>query len=257
MGDEAPSATSEGSKSLQGTSIKGDDSQDKSRKRIDGSIDKEKGPSGHDSTEDGNTDSMTLDSEIEASERGQEGQEGREERPPLPPRPSLLQTTTIRPATPTTKRPTLQSKATTAVSSFDVQTLSFPDGSRGTFSTPASRAVSESVSGTSGGQNTPSRKPSRSGSEVGGEDSASLMSYAPTLKANGDLASLLDEGLNSQSPAWRLLSSQADTVDPFENANYEDVSLVNFEREFDEIEAVDSQGGNEGRSITRVFSQLC
>jgi hypothetical protein len=67
----------------------------------------------------------------------------------------------------------------------------------------------------------------------------------PTLRASGDLASLLDEGLESQSPAWRLLSSQAD-VDPFESLEYEDYSLVNFEHEFNEIEAVDSQGGNEG-----------
>jgi hypothetical protein len=29
--------------------------------------------------------------------------------------------------------------------------------------------------------------------------------------------------------------------------------LMNFEREFDKIEAVDSQGGNEGRSITAFF----
>jgi hypothetical protein len=77
------------------------------------------------------------------------------------------------------------------------------------------------------------------------------MSYAPTLKANGDLASLLDEGLNSQSPAWRLLSSQADTVDPFETTEREDLSLSNFEQEFDEIEAVDSQGGNEGQPFAR------
>lgn len=120
---------------------------------------------------------------------------------------------------------------------------------------PASRAVSESISGTSGGQSTPSRKLSRSGSDVGADDNASLMSYAPTLRANGDLASLLDEGPNSQSPAWRLLSSQADTVDTFETAEYEDISLLNFEREFDEIEAVHTQGGgNEGQSaISPLF----
>ena len=29
-----------------------------------------------------------------------------------------------------------------------------------------------------------------------------------------------------------------------------------FEREFDEIEAVDSQGGNEGRSITAFFQPI-
>jgi hypothetical protein len=79
------------------------------------------------------------------------------------------------------------------------------------------------------------------------------MSYAPTLRANGDLASLLDEGLNSQSPAWRLLSSQADRVDPFETVEYEDQSLVHFDHEFDEIDAVESQGGNEGQSVRSLL----
>jgi hypothetical protein len=74
------------------------------------------------------------------------------------------------------------------------------------------------------------------------------MSYAPTLRANGDLASLLDDGLNTQSPAWRLLSTQADSINPFETVEYEDTSLVDFEHEFDEIDAVDSKGGNEGQS---------
>ena len=172
-----------------------------------------------------------------------------EQRPPLPPRPSLLQVAS-RPGTVRSKdkqRPALQSKPTTAISSVDIQTLSFPDGSRGTFPTPASRSASESVSvsATSGGQSTPSRAVGHKDSEV--DDSTSLMSYAPTLKVNGgDLSSLLDEGLNTQSPAWKLLSSQSDNVNPFESVEYEDFSLLNFEQEFDEIEAVDSKGGNEG-----------
>ena len=142
-----------------------------SHDRIDGPIDTSTRPSGQAKAEDGTEASMTLDGDIDPStQRGQE-----EQLPPLPPRPSLLQATN-RPATPTERRPTLQSKATTAVSSVDIQTLSFPDGTRGTFSTPASRAVSEPASGVSGGQNTPSRKPSRTGSEVGGDDSASLKS---------------------------------------------------------------------------------
>ena len=220
-----------------------------SHDRIDGPIDTPTRPSGQATAEDGTDASMTLDGDDTdpSSQRGQE-----EQRPSLPPRTSLLQTSN-RPATPIDRRPALQSKATTAVSSVDIQTLSFPDGSRGTFSTPTNRAVSDCIPGTSSRQSTTSRKPSRSGSEVGGDDSASLMSYAPTLRANGDLASLLDEGLNSQSPAWRLLSSQADKVDPFETVEYEDQSLVNFDHEFDEIDAVESQGGNEGQSVV-VFS---
>ena len=213
-------------------------------------------PSAEATAENGIHAPMTLNHEQDATAAPKElsqsassvtdgDHQAEEQRPPLPPRPSLLQTSG-RPATPlsTNKRPTLQSKPTTAISSVDIQTLSFPDGSRGTFSTPGGRSVSESVSGLSGGQSTPSRKASRNGSEF--DDSASLKSYAPTLRANGDLASLLDEGLNSQSPAWKLLSTQADTVDPFETIELENTSLVNFDQEFDEVEGVDSKGGNEG-----------
>jgi hypothetical protein len=199
----------------------------------------EDSPSAKTATKDGATAPMTIDENSVASlgaGNGNEKNKGGELRPPLPPRPSLLQTN--RPIT------SLQSKATTTLSSVDIETLSFPDGSRGTFTAPTSRAVSESISGISGGQSTPSRKVSHNGSEV--DDNASLMSCAPTLRANGDLASLLDEGLNVQSPAWRLLSTQTDTVNPFETFEYEDTSLVNFEHEFDEIEAVDSKRGNEG-----------
>ncbi len=218
------------------------DSNDSSdpHERIDEQIGFGTAPAGQETVGDGKTGSMTLEGDTDSSQRGPE------ERPPLPPRPSLLQTTTtstIRPVAPTAKSPGLQAKATTAVSSVDIQTLSFPDGSRGTFSTPVSRSVSDITLGKKGGS--PSRISSRCGSIVGGDDSASLLSCVPTLRASGDLASLLDEGLESQSPAWRLLSSQAD-VDPFESLEYEDYSLVNFEHEFNEIEAVDSQGGNEG-----------
>lgn len=192
---------------------------------------------------------MTLDKSSDASIRPDTHENGDDKEgepaPPLPPRPSLLQANRSRPITPLAPaRPSLQSNPTTALSSIDIQTLSFPDGSRGTFSTPAGRVVPESIAGLSGGQTTPSRKVSRNGSEL--DDSGSLMSYAPTLRANGDLASLLDEGLSTQSPAWRLLSAQAETVNPFEIIDYEDSTLVNFEHEFDEIKAVDSKGGNEG-----------
>ncbi|TAQ89771.1 hypothetical protein B7494_g1881 [Chlorociboria aeruginascens] len=178
------------------------------------------------------------------------GDSSHEQRPPLPPRPSLLKSTDgpDNPLSPN-KRPALQSQPTTALSSIDIQTLSFPDGSRGTFSTQAGRA--DSRPDTSAGQ---SRRVSRNGSELG--DSASIMSIAPTLKANGDLASLLDESLNAQSPAWRLLSSQADTVNPFEVAKYEDISLTNFEYEFDDLEDIDSQGGNEEQVLTQWKSKL-
>jgi len=165
----------------------------------------------------------------------------KEQRPPLPPRPSLLRSNEP-PKSPlsTNKRPALQSKPTTAISSVDIQTVSFPDGSRGTFSTPG---IDEVISGPIGGYSSP-RKVSRSGSDI--EDNASLLSYAPTLRANGDLESLLDDGLNAQSPAWKLLNSHAEAVGPFETIAYDDTSLMNFAHEFDEMEAVDRKGGNEG-----------
>lgn len=184
---------------------------------------------------------MALDKNTTTQEVANNNKEEEEEdnggRPPLPPRPVPL----------SSGRPTLQSEATTQISSVDIQTLLFPDGSRGTFSTPATQTVSESFSG----YNTPSRKVSRTGSEI--DDSASLMSYAPTLRANGDLASLLDDGLNAQSPAWRLLNTQSDTVGPFETIGFEDNSLADFEHEFDEINAVDTNGGNEGTYLPTLL----
>lgn len=225
-------------------------------------------PTGQGDSKHGISDAMTLASDKDAQERNNQrpeeteentkppgsAEEGngpsgnilkeKEQRPPLPPRPSLLKTGD-KPG----EALSTGAKPTTALSSVDIQTLSFPDGSRGTFSTPASRSVSQTVSFSEStpGQSTPSRKVSRNGSF---DDGASLMSYAPTLKANGDLASLLDDGLNSQSPAWKLLSSQAESVNPFENIEFEDNALSNFEHEFDEIEALDSQSGNEGWSFS-------
>jgi hypothetical protein len=197
----------------------------------------------------------------EEENEGLETQESEvEERPPLPPRPSLLQSVN-QSSTPlsTPKRPALVSKPTTALSSVDIQTLSFPDGTRGTFSTPAHRSVSESLSvrsGLSTVKSTPHGKASHNGSEF--DDTTSLMnyapSYAPTLRANGDLASLLDEGLNSQSPAWKLLSTQSESANLFESVDYEDMSLANFDQEFDQIEAIDSKEGNEGMRLTCEFS---
>ncbi|CAL3964089.1 hypothetical protein PZA11_001528 [Diplocarpon coronariae] len=204
------------------------------------------------------TGSMTLEDDYDGSGGGDAEQElivsgltqvrdpnseEEESRPPLPPRPSLL-----KPA----NRPgsAYVSKPTTGLSSIEIQTLSFPDGSRGTFSTPASR----SVSGVSGEQRSPSRKVSHNGSEF--DDAGSLMSFAPTLKGNRDLASLLDEGLNSQSAAWKLLSTQTQSVNAFEQTDYDDRSLLNFEREFDEIEAVDNKGVNGEEVLLQWKSKL-
>lgn len=153
---------------------------------------------------------------------------GEERPPPLPPRPPIGSIPLEG------KRPRLQSNPTTALSSIDIQTVSFPDGSRETYSTSHNRAASDSVSGT------PNRKASRAGSET--DDIASLMSYAPTLRANDDLQSLLGESLNSDNLAWRLQNAESDRVD-FDDLEADD-QLRAFADEFDEIAAVDH--GNEG-----------
>ncbi|KAG9248864.1 trafficking protein Mon1-domain-containing protein [Calycina marina] len=183
---------------------------------------------------------------------------GEKQRPPLPPRPKagLLQSDASPNSPQSVKglRPSLQSKPTTALSSVDIQTLSFPDGSRGTFSTPGSRLVSESVMGLSTGTSTPSGKASRAGIDM--DDTTSLISYAPTLRGNGDLESLLDSGLDSPSPAWKLLSTQSEAANPFESFEYEGPSLHSFDKEFDEIEAVDTKRGNEEELLIQWKSKL-
>ncbi|KAF7881397.1 hypothetical protein EAF00_011766 [Botryotinia globosa] len=183
--------------------------------------------------------------------------DAKERRPPLPPRRPLLQTPERPKTSGAPKRPVLQSQPTTALSSVEIQTLSFPDGTRGTFSTPISRSVSETKlgHGVSSSVSSLSKKKNLDGSD--NDDNASLMSYAPTLKANGDLASLLDDGLNAQSPAWKLLNSQADHGEPIDEVEeFEDHSLVHFEREFDEIGEVDSKGGNEEDLLIQWKSKL-
>ncbi|AEO66017.1 uncharacterized protein THITE_2113737 [Thermothielavioides terrestris NRRL 8126] len=143
--------------------------------------------------------------------------------PPLPPRrkpsgESLAQ------VAPTRARPT------TAVSPIDIATLSFPDGSRGTFSTSATPAVSTPAAT---GYVVPGRDATAGGDPA---DVMSIMSFAPTLRPPGDLASLVAGGLNRKSLAWTMLRSQAETVRPFESIELgAPGDLAGFEREFDEI----------------------
>ncbi|KAK0729153.1 trafficking protein Mon1-domain-containing protein [Apiosordaria backusii] len=123
----------------------------------------------------------------------------------------------------------LQSKPTTAVSSIDISTLSFPDGTRGTFPTPS---VGSGPSSLNSGYGTPTRD--SSGDNL--TDSMSVMSFAPTIRAPGDLASLVAAEFNRKSRAWNLLRSQSETVQPFEGIEFGDSGeLAGFEREFDDI----------------------
>ncbi|KAG6363396.1 hypothetical protein INS49_008495 [Diaporthe citri] len=152
--------------------------------------------------------------------------------PPLPPR-----------------RPSVQvdaghlSKPTTALTSIDVQTLSFPDGSRGTFEAAAMAPNSKGTSRVPSGSATPvelggfapgSALPAR-GSDFG-DDSVSVMSFSPTLRPPADLASLVAGGMNKNSKAWAMLRSQSATILPFQRASLAD-RFGKFETEFEEIPA--------------------
>ncbi len=143
--------------------------------------------------------------------------------PPLPPRrkPSVDGFSQGAPA---------QSKPTTALSPIDIATLTFPDGSRGTFSTSAARAISTP---NASGYVTPIRDET-AGSDLA--DSMSVMSFAPTMRPHGDLASLVAGGLNRKSRAWNMLRSQAEPVEPFESIELGiPGDLAGFEREFDPV----------------------
>ncbi|KAL1842373.1 hypothetical protein VTJ49DRAFT_5438 [Mycothermus thermophilus] len=136
--------------------------------------------------------------------------------PPLPPR-RILST-----------EGAAQSKPTTAVSSIDIATLSFPDGSRGTFITATQAVSTPSASGYV--------TPSRDAADL--TDAMSIMSFAPTMRPPGDLASLVAGGLNRKSRAWNLLRAQAETVQPFESIELgAPGDLAGFEHEFDDIPA--------------------
>ena len=176
-------------------------------------------------------------------------------RPPLPPRPTnvnLLREGSYSPGNSLqrlgkTSRPHLLSNPTTALSRTDIHTQSYQDGTRETFAalaqtTPPSKAVNAFGS----------IRRIKGISESEGGDSASVRSYAPTLETGGDVESLLGEvlGASRQNPAWRLQSTQNETIDPFETMTYMDDEVdIDFYREFDEISAITADGENEGRFV--------
>ena len=145
-------------------------------------------------------------------------------------------------------RPHLPSQATTALSLTDIHTQSFPDGSRETYanstrSTPSGGSLKiESPAG---------RHKGRYESE--GDESASIISYAPTVETVGDAESLLGDilGVGQQSPAWRLMSSQTEKADPFSFLSFQNEEpKADFNREFDELDGLDAQGDNEGTFLS-------
>lgn len=150
--------------------------------------------------------------------------------PPLPPRRASVQVD-------------FASKPTTAISSIDVQTVSFPDGSRGTFEGSGAPAGGPSHSRVPSGYTTPNELGGFvPGSAIPGwdrelgDDSVSVMSFSPTLRPPADLASLVAGEMNKKSRAWAMLRSQSATVQPFQKARQLATDgLGQFEREFEEI----------------------
>ncbi|KAI0393872.1 vacuolar fusion protein MON1 [Xylariaceae sp. FL0594] len=175
---------------------------------------------------------------------------GEERPPPLPPRPPSHQL-------PSKDRPPMQSRPTTALSSLNIQTLSFPDGSRGTFSTAGeSPTVAEG---------TPEGRPMSmmglrslsAGRKQDPDESMSVMSIAPTQRPPGDLESLIAEDMTKRSPAWLLLRSQSAAVLPFETKRAEqNATFAAFEHEFDDIPDESDGNTNDGDRLQLWKSKL-
>lgn len=143
-------------------------------------------------------------------------------RPPLPSRPSTNTSIDAK---------SFQAQATTAVTPVEIQTLSFPDGSRGTFPTPGPDSVPTEIES---GHASPNRQSGSGSAEA--DEGASLMSFAPTMRPAGDIASLLAGELHKRSPAWNLLRSQSSSVMPFEKIRRGDGDrLADFGQEFDAL----------------------
>ncbi|KAL2044953.1 hypothetical protein N7G274_002728 [Stereocaulon virgatum] len=184
-----------------------------------------------------------------------------EPRPPLPARSGnldLLQEGNYSPSGSLQRsrkpvRPQLQSTATTALSRTDINTLSYQDGSRDTYAASAETTPLSKPVGLFGSVK---RFKGLGGSETG--DSASVKSYVPTSETGGDVESLLGEVLSAsqQSPAWKLLSTQYETPNPFDAADYEDdEATVEFYQEFDDIRQTDPDVGSEEQQLAQWQSK--
>lgn len=163
--------------------------------------------------------------------------------PPLPPRPRTLSLLSEGAITPSKLRslsaattPTLQGKATTALSLPEVQT--YNDGRKGVRSPPGSRRISYTNL---------RAEISKSGSEA--DDSVSVQSYGPTLEAGEDVESLLgDIVTNQEKTAWNKLLSPRQP----ESALFPvDESFEReFDTEFDDLEDTEADGSNEGQLLS-------
>lgn len=197
----------------------------------------------------------TTSTEIEA-QNGNTTPESREGTPPpLPPRRPVLETPNRRPQTSSGSltlprsssrprsgsRPPLQSKATTALSIAEVHSQAH--GSESTYPiTPTSRQIS--FGGFRLGH-------SRHGSD--GEETASVMSYAPTMEAGADVESMLGDVLQDRhTPGWTPITPRRDLEEGSlfpDDPDFDDA----FEQEFDELDDITSDGLNEGVSTMLQF----
>lgn len=172
-------------------------------------------------------------------------------RPPLPPRPTNLQVLAEPTFTPPgslqrpkkSTRPSLISKATTAISRTDIHSQSYHDGLRETYATSTDTTPSRDSPRNYGSIR---RFKAHTGSE--GDDSGSVRSYVPTLEATGDVESLMGEVLSAgqESPAWKLQSGQ-ELDNPYDSIEFEDDGVTaEFPHEFDDFGELDPTGSNEG-----------
>jgi vacuolar fusion protein MON1 len=64
----------------------------------------------------------------------------------------------------------------------------------------------------------------------------SIMSFAPTMRPPGDLASLVAGEFNRKSRAWQLLRAQSSSVKPFDRARIDrSIHLIDFAKEFESV----------------------
>jgi hypothetical protein len=168
--------------------------------------------------------------------------------PPLPPRPRNTQTSerpqssaaSLRISRSSTQPP-LRSAATTALSVPDVHTQSH--GGDELIASPTSRQLFK-------------RSASRSGSDA--EETASVVSYAPTSGAGVEVESMLGDILGDQLERHlRAAASRNDEAEPQERLFIEDPTFEEaFDHEFDALDDITSDGLNEEAVVHQWRSKL-
>ncbi len=166
----------------------------------------------------------------------------------------------------TPSRPPLKDRPTTELSTIDIQTLSFPDGTRGTFSSTDNTST-PSPGGTSIFESLfPSRKTSKAIDELNSDASVrSLMpsSITPahipsTIGLGGELESLLGPSI-SLTPAQRLLAAQSLPIPDLGEIQFLESAqdeLRGFDCEFVEVPRWDEKLDNSDQIQAQWFGKL-